>query len=60
VLLSGMYNAGVLVVLAAVLGFLAFERYAALMAQGLAPDSEDEQAIRTDLAFIELFGQLAR
>lgn len=60
VLLTEMYNAGVLVVLATVLGFMGFDRYADLKADGLAPESEEEQSVRADLTFIELLGLLAR
>ena len=57
-LLSGMYNAGVLAVLAAVLGCIKFERYAVLKCEGFQPDSEEEQTLRTHLAFIELLGKI--
>jgi hypothetical protein len=57
-LLSGMYNAGVLVVLATILGCMTFERYAVLKCEVFQPDSEEEQSLRTHLAFIELLGKL--
>lgn len=57
-LLSGMYNAGVLAVLATILGCMKFERYAELKCEGFQPDSEEEQTLRTHVAFIELLGNL--
>jgi len=57
-LLSGMYNVGVLVVLATILGFMSFERYVELRAEGLQPDSGEEQELRTHMAYIELLGKL--
>ena len=58
VLLSGMYNCGLLVVLATILGHLSFERYGALKCEGLQADSEEEQETRTHLAYIQMLGEL--
>jgi len=58
-LLSGMYNTWAMVVMATVLGYMSFDRYAEIMAQGLPPDSVDEQELRTHLSFIELLGTLS-
>ena len=55
-LLSGMYNTWAMVVMATVLGYMSFERYAEIMAEGSPPDSVDEQELRTHLTYIELLG----
>jgi hypothetical protein len=38
---------------------MSFERYVQLKAEGLQPDSDEEQAMRWDIAFIELLAELS-
>ena len=58
-LLSGMYNAGLMVVLSTIVGAISFARYAELKAEPYQPDSDEEQTLRMDLSTIALLGQLA-
>jgi len=59
-LMNGMHSAGLFLPLATVTDVISFDRYAHLKSQGLQPDSPEEQDIRKETAYIQLYGELAR
>ena len=59
ILMNGMHSAGLFLPLAAVTGVISFDRYAHLKSQGLQPDSPEEQDLRKETAYIQLYGELA-
>jgi hypothetical protein len=58
-LMNGMHSAGLFLPLATVTGVISFDRYAQLKSQGLQPDSPEEQDLRKETAYIQLYGELA-
>jgi len=58
VLLRDLHSPLPFISLAVVVGMLGFDTYADLLCEGLQPDSEREQTIRCQSAFIALLGQL--
>lgn len=58
-LMNGMHSAGLFLPLATVTGVISFDRYAHLKSHGLQPDSPEEQDLRKETAYIELYGELA-
>lgn len=59
ILMEGMHAAGLFLPLAAVTGVITFEQYAWYMCQGFQPDSPEEQERRSEIAYIQLYGELA-
>ena len=59
ILMNGMHSAGLFLPLAAVTGVISFDQYASLKSQGLQPDSPEEQDLRKETAYIQLYGELA-
>ena len=59
ILMNGMHSAGLFLALAAVTGVISFSHYAYLITSGLQPDSPEEQDLRKETAYIQLYGELA-
>ena len=59
ILMNGMHSAGLFLPLAAVTGVISFDHYAYLITSGLQPDSPEEQDLRKETAYIQLYGELA-
>jgi hypothetical protein len=57
-LLRQLHNVVLLFGLARVTGAIDYEKYCELMSSGMAPDSEEEQAIRAQAAFIEFLDRV--
>jgi len=57
-LMNGMHQGGLFLPLAQVLGLNSWERYIEWSTDGLQPDSDEEQALRTETAFIRMLGDL--
>lgn len=57
-LMNGMHQGGLFLPLAQVLGLNSWERYIEWSTEGLQPDSPEEQALRTEAAFIKMLGDL--
>lgn len=59
ILMNGMHAAGLFLPLATVTGVITYDQYAWYMCQGFQPDSPEEQERRTEIAYIQLYGELA-
>jgi len=59
ILMNGMHYAGLFLPLAAVTGVISFDQYASLKSQRHQPDSPEEQDLRKETAYIQLYGELA-
>jgi hypothetical protein len=59
ILMNGMHGSGTFLPLAVISGVIGFERYAEYMAQHFQPDSPEEQDLRKETAYIQLYGELA-
>lgn len=57
-LMNGMHQGGLFLPLAQVLGLNSWERYIEWSTDGFQPDSDEEQVIRTETAFIRMLGDL--
>lgn len=58
-LMNGMHGAGLFLPLAVVSGVASFEDYISWKTSHLQPDSDEEQSIRRDVAYIKLLGDLS-
>ena len=58
VLINGMHQGGLFLSLAQVLGLNPWESYIEWSTDGFQPDSPEEQALRTETAFIKMLGDL--
>ena len=58
VLMSGMHNDGLFLPLGVIGDVISFETYLEVQTEGMAPDSDEEQNMRTETAFIRLLGLL--
>jgi hypothetical protein len=59
ILMNGMHSAGLFLPLAAVTGVISLNQYSSLKSQGHQPDSPEEQDLRKETAYIQLYGELA-
>ena len=57
VLMNGMHNAGLFMPLAVILDIIDYERYCGIQAKEYQPDSDEEQRLRADTAYIQLLGR---
>lgn len=59
VLMNGMHGAGLFLPLAVVSGIASFGDYVSWKTSHLQPDSDEEQSIRRDVAYIKMLGDLS-
>lgn len=57
--LNVMFEPSVMMPLAVLSGVISFEEYANVRSAGRQPDSSEEQALRMEIAWIKLYGELA-
>ena len=58
ILMNGMHGAGLFLPLAVLADVIRFQSYGFFLCQSYQPDSEEEQILRKQSAYIKLYGEL--